>query len=111
MQDCIAQGTPREDYDGVLFPHSYIEMWIECRRHADPTTGVPALPEPHKGVLDQDAELMLAFELLEEAMGVREQEEMARQRNKDAARSMHFGLHGQRDEFIYTPRQFLVFFR
>ncbi len=54
--------------------------------------GIPALPQPEKGVLDQDADLMLAFDVLEEANDQWAKEEEARRRNREAAAQMGFGL-------------------
>lgn len=73
---CYARGLPPDLYDAVPYPHPYLVIWMECRRAANPLTGVRSLPEPEKGVLDQDAELMLACEVLDDLMeAVRTREE------------------------------------
>lgn len=74
------------------FPHPYLEIWIECRRYANPVTGTPALPEPEKGPLDQDADLMLAFDVLEEFMRRRQDEDERRRKVQEQARQMGFSL-------------------
>ena len=48
-------------------------------------TGAIAYPEPEKGYLDQDAELMLAIEVLEECYAIREAEEERRKALKEEA--------------------------
>ena len=88
---CQREGLDPEDYEGVPYPHPYIEIWIECRRHLN-SMGVPALPQPEKGVLDQDADLMLAFDLLEEAQEEWAREEEIKRKNREAAANMGFSM-------------------
>lgn len=57
-----------EDYENESYPHPYLEIWMLLARYRDPT-GPPLLPEPNKSPLDQDADLMLAFEVLDEIVG------------------------------------------
>jgi hypothetical protein len=82
---------PLDVYDGVPYPHPYLEIWMECRRHCN-ALGVPALPQPELGILDQDADLMLGFEVLEELAEERKDEEERREKNKQAAQQYNFGL-------------------
>ena len=85
-----------EDYKDVAYPHFYLSLWLECKRYSLPN-GVPALPDPQRGPSDQDAETMLAFDVLNEAHSQMLQEEEARAKNKAAAKDMGFALMG--DEF------------
>ena len=64
----------QEVWKETSYPHPYLLIWLECRRQANPFTGAISYPEPEKGYLDQDAELMLAFEVLEEIQDQREEE-------------------------------------
>jgi len=80
-----------EDYKGVPYPHPYLSLWLECKRYSSPS-GVPALPDPQRGPLDQDGETMLAFDVLGEAHEQIAREEEARYANKVAAQSMGFSL-------------------
>lgn len=75
---CRNLGLPEEVYQEVAYPHPYILIWLECRRQANPWTGVPALPQPDKGYLEQDAELTLACSILDEVQTRREQEKERR---------------------------------
>ena len=92
MEQCREDGLPPEDYEGVAYPHPYLLIWIECKRYGDPATGTPALPEPQMGVLGQDADLMLAFEVLEEAQEMKAEEERIRRKVKQAAAAQDFVL-------------------
>jgi hypothetical protein len=84
-----------QDYEGVPYPHPYLSLWLECKRYPS-ASGAPALPDPTRGgPLDQDAETMLAFEVLEEAHMASQQEEEARAKNKAAAKDMGFSLLGE----------------
>ncbi|SRR5579884_2403808 len=65
---CLALGLSEDLYNEVPYPHPYLVIWMECRRAANPITGQRALPEPEKGILDQDAELLLACEVLDSLM-------------------------------------------
>lgn len=76
-----------EDYVDVPYPHYYLTMWLECKRYALPN-GAPALPEPDKAPDNQDADLMLAFEVLEEEQIAYFGEQEARARNKAAAQQI-----------------------
>lgn len=80
-----------EDYLGQPYPHPYVDIWLECKRHAN-QYGVPLLPEPEKGVLDQDADLMLAFEVLDAFQEQQADEETRRQKLKEELRQRSFGL-------------------
>lgn len=42
--------------------HPYLQIWIACRKYGNGMTGMPCLPDGGS-YLDQDAELMLAFDL------------------------------------------------
>lgn len=53
------------DYLNETYPHPYLEIWMLLARYRTPD-GPPLLPEPQKSPLEQDADLMLAFEALEE---------------------------------------------
>lgn len=44
----------------------YLQMWLMCKKYGDGVSGRPSLPFSGT-VLEQDAELMLAFDLFEEA--------------------------------------------
>lgn len=61
---CRVQGLDADIVEEI-YPHSYLILWMECRRHVS-TDGILGYPEPEKGYLQQDAEVMLAFEVLEE---------------------------------------------
>lgn len=63
---------------------------MEARRQVNPITGVTSYPEPNKGYLEQDAELMLAFEVLEELYDEHEAEQERIEEIKKA-RAAHFG--------------------
>lgn len=47
--------------------HPYVSIWLGCRRFGNREHGQPCLPEAG-AYLDQDAELMLAFEVLDEIL-------------------------------------------
>src|SRR5256885_17205234 len=70
---CRLQEMEPEVYQGVPYPHPFLLLWLECRRQANPFSGATAYPEPEKGYMDQDAGLMLAFEVMEEIYDQREQ--------------------------------------
>ena len=80
---CMRSGLAEEVYNAE-YPHPYIVLWLECRRHSN-AMGVAMYPEPEKGYMDQDAELMLAFEVLDECWSEREKAEDSRQRAKQIA--------------------------
>jgi hypothetical protein len=75
-------------YEAIVYPDAIILIWLECKRQANPWTGVPALPEPEKGYLDQDAELTLAFEVLDEIQAKHEEEEEKRKKLREQAAAM-----------------------
>ena len=60
--------------------HPYVEIWIGCRKYSGGLTSAPVLPQTG-GYLDQDAELMLAFDLLQEIYEQLETERKAREEN------------------------------
>lgn len=76
-----------EDYEDVSYPHPYIEIWMLCCRYRTPD-GAPMLPDPEKGVLEQDADLMLGFDVLEEIRQEQEQAEAIRKQTQELARKM-----------------------
>jgi len=78
-----------EDYEEVPYPHPYLEMWLTCQRYQS-SQGHPVLPDPTKGPLDQDADTMLAFEILEQLVLQWQDEEKLRERNRKVASEMHF---------------------
>lgn len=53
-------------------------------------TGVSSYPHPEKGYMEQDAELMLAFEVLEELYDLREKQEEQRKKMQEEA-DRYFG--------------------
>lgn len=53
--------------------------------------GVPEYPEPSKGYLEQDADLMLAFEALEEIQETRRKLEETRERVRQEAMNLFAG--------------------
>lgn len=53
------------DIASTPYPHPYLILYLEALRHADPMTGMPGYPEPEKGYLDQDADLMVAFSVFD----------------------------------------------
>ncbi len=57
--------------------HPYLEIWMNCRKYAGPLGGT-ALPETG-GWLDQDAELMLAFDILNQLYAELEEEKKRRE--------------------------------
>lgn len=63
---------------------------MEARRQVNPITGITSYPEPSKGYLEQDAELMLAFEVLEELYEKHEAEQERIEEMKKI-RAAHFG--------------------
>jgi predicted thioredoxin/glutaredoxin len=80
LRKCAHEHVDPEIYQEP-FPHPYILIWLECRRQSG-LTGVPAYPEPNKGWMEQDADLMLAFTILEEI----QQERQELQRMREEAR-------------------------
>lgn len=80
--------TP-DDYEEIPYPHPYIQVWTWCRKYAPPGGGA-LLPDPQKGPLDQDAELMLAFEILDEIAQDLEREQAIRARNQQLAQEQGF---------------------
>jgi hypothetical protein len=79
-----------ELYEGVQYPHPYLMIWLECRKQANPITGAISYPDPTKGYLEQDAELMLALEVLEELYQELEQEKDRLEKVKEYTQK-HFG--------------------
>lgn len=98
MLRCREEGLPRADYEEVTYPHPYIELWVACRRLSPSSPEEKGgedfllLPEPGKGYLDQDADLLLAFEVCEEFREEEARAEEARMRAREAARSLHMTL-------------------
>jgi hypothetical protein len=80
-----------DTYEGIPYPHKYLEIWLLCQRYRQPD-GPPILPEPDKGPLDQDADLMLAFEVLEEISEDHRREEEMRQHNRELAKNMGYTM-------------------
>lgn len=78
-----------EDYEEITYPHPYIEIWMLCCRYRT-SEGAPMLPEPDRGVLEQDADLMLAFDVLEDISKQREREAEIRRHTQELARNMGF---------------------
>jgi hypothetical protein len=74
-----------EDYENESYPHPYLEIWMLLARYRDPN-GPPLLPEPMKSPLDQDADLMLAFDVLEEIVAELAHEEELREIARQKAR-------------------------
>lgn len=74
-----------EEYLEQPYPHPYLIIWLECKRYGDGFSGMPALPDPSVGWLDQDADLLLAFEVLDELQHTREEEEKRRAQLKEQA--------------------------
>ena len=68
--------------------HPYIKIWMGCKRFSTSMSGAPILPGPGS-YLDQDAELMLAFEILEEVWDTIEKrrETIRKLTNKDNPQS------------------------
>lgn len=90
MLDCREEGLDPEDFENVPYPHAYIQVWIWCQKYKAPG-GASLLPEPEKGPLDQDADMMLAFEALEEISKELEEEEEMRERTRKLAAESGFG--------------------
>lgn len=64
----VANGVSFPDgSDGTepITPHVYLKIWLACKRFGGGMTSAPILPGPGS-YFEQDAELMLAFEILEE---------------------------------------------
>lgn len=57
--------------------HPYVDIWIHCRRYSTSMSGAPALPQSGS-YLDQDAELMLAFDILNDLYDAIQVENKAR---------------------------------
>ena len=73
---CKRRELPPEVFE-TQYPHPYIVLWYECKKRSV-TTGVPDYPEPDRGYLDQDADLMLAFDVLDDLQERYEQEQQKR---------------------------------
>ena len=82
---CQRIGADPAVYERVSYPHPYIILWLECRKQANPITGAPSYPDPERGYMEQDADLMLAFEVLEELQEVQQKEEEQRRKLKEQA--------------------------
>jgi hypothetical protein len=64
---------------------------MEARRQANPLTGAIQYPSPSLGYLEQDAEVMLAFEVLDDIQSQREEEKDRLAKIKEHTQS-HFAL-------------------
>lgn len=62
MVYCQREGFD-EEIEQAEYPHPYILIWLETLRHADSMSGAPAYPDPVRGYLEQDADLMLACQV------------------------------------------------
>lgn len=92
VQSCEEDEMAEQDYLKQTYPHPYIEIWLECQRY--PTSeGHPSLPEPEKGVLGQDAELMLAFDILNSFQEERQHERERRKVLQEQVRTAGLTLH------------------
>lgn len=91
-QYCLAQQEtiPPEAYEDVPYPHPYLVIWMECHKHPDSLSGTPSYPDPTRGWLEQDADLMLACDVLDDLQHERQQAEEARDKVR-AAREQMFG--------------------
>ena len=78
---CRDLGLLPEDYEQVQYPHTYLLIWLDCRRQADPVTGRLALYLASSYEM-QDAELTLALEVLEEEHERHAQEDTLREEMK-----------------------------
>jgi hypothetical protein len=67
--------------------HPYLQIWSACRKYGDGMTGQPALPSAG-GWLDQDAELMLAFDIAAEILKEVEEGRAAREKAKETLANM-----------------------
>lgn len=85
VQYCRGLGIPEEDYEGVQYPHTYLLIWIECRRNADSMTGRLALYMAPSYEM-QDAELSLALEVLEELHEQHDKDEKMREKMREEMR-------------------------
>lgn len=75
--ECILDHVPLAE--GQLHPYTLIYLY--CLRYGDGMTGRPALPMTG-GVIEQDAELLLAFDLFEQAREERIREERDRDKRE-----------------------------
>ncbi|HET9753742.1 MAG TPA: hypothetical protein VFP52_12300 [Myxococcales bacterium] len=67
-----------------------LRIWLKCRQYSATLNGQAGLPQAG-GYLDQDAELMLAFEVLEDLDKTLKEEEVIREKTREAAAAR---LHG-----------------
>ena len=82
---CLREGFS-EDVRNAQYPHPYILLWLEAVRHGDSTNGVTAYPEPQKGYMEQDADLMLAFSVCDEFREDQQKNQERREQVSDLAR-------------------------
>lgn len=85
---CRREGLS-DEITATPYPHPYLILYLEALRHADGMTGQMGYPEPDKGYLDQDADLMLAFGVCdayreEQARIEKQHEQMTTMREKQA---------------------------
>lgn len=89
MKWCRAQGLS-SDISDASYPHYYLILWMESRKQTGPD-GITPYPEPEKGYLEQDAEAMMAFAVLDELILIRQEEEKKRVEFQEKARSLFGG--------------------
>lgn len=89
MKWCRAQGLS-SDISDAPYPHYYLILWLEARKKAT-LDGIMPYPEPEKGYLDQDAEVMMAFEVLDELFTDRQEEEKRRAEFRQKAQTLFGG--------------------
>ena len=86
---CQQRGEQRSDYE-VPYPHYYLILWLEGEQRKD-MNGIRPYPKPHASWGEQDAETMLAFEVLDElrqeAQRIADLDKQARERAKEYAMS------------------------
>ena len=61
---CQQRGEQRSDYE-VPYPHYYLIVWLECEQRKD-ANGIRPYPKPQLSWGEQDAETLLAFDVLDE---------------------------------------------
>ncbi len=85
----MRQGMAPELYEELPYPHYYLTIWIQCRKEGKAAGGRIIHPLPGLW-LDQDADLDLAFQVLDEVQEAREEADIAREHLKELAAEQAF---------------------
>jgi hypothetical protein len=77
------------DTEGLVEkPHAYLRIWLGCRRYGNALNGAPCLPGPGS-YLEQDAELMLAFDIMSDYWATLREADKIREITQKAAQQAH----------------------